>query len=43
MKKGTAVDDFVKAYRVPDKYKGFRADPQQVKAHAQAIWGESRK
>jgi glyoxylase-like metal-dependent hydrolase (beta-lactamase superfamily II) len=43
MKKGTSVDDFVKAYRVPDKYKGFLADPQQVKANAQAIWNESRK
>jgi glyoxylase-like metal-dependent hydrolase (beta-lactamase superfamily II) len=43
MKKGTAVDDFVKAYRVPDKYKGFRADPNQVKANAQAIWDESKK
>ncbi len=43
MKKGTSVDDFVKAYRVPDKYKGFLADPQQVKANAQAIWNESKK
>jgi cyclase len=43
MKKGTAVDDFVKAYRVPDKYKGFQADPQQVTANAKAIWTESKK
>lgn len=43
MKKGTAVDDFVKAYRVPDKYKGFQAAPNQVKANAQAIWDESKK
>jgi glyoxylase-like metal-dependent hydrolase (beta-lactamase superfamily II) len=43
MKKGAAVDDFVKTYRVPDKYKGFQADPQQVKANAQAIWDESKK
>ena len=43
MKKGTAVDEFVKAYRVPDKYKGFRADPQQVKANADAIWAESKR
>ena len=43
MKQGTAVDDFVKAYRVPDKYKGFQADPQQVAANAKAIWGESKK
>ena len=28
MKKGTSVDDFVKAYRVPEKYKGFQADPR---------------
>jgi glyoxylase-like metal-dependent hydrolase (beta-lactamase superfamily II) len=43
MKKGTAVDDFVKTYRVPDKYKGFQADPQQVMANAKAIWTESKK
>jgi len=43
MKKGTPVDDFVKAYRVPDKYKGFQADPQQVAANAKAIWSESGK
>jgi len=43
MKKGTAVADFVSAYRVPDKYKGFQADPNQVKANAQAIWDESKK
>jgi cyclase len=43
MKKGTAAEAFAKAYRVPDKYKGFRADPQQVAANAQAIWTESKK
>jgi hypothetical protein len=43
MKKGTAVDDFAKAYRVPDKYKGFTADAQQVLANAKAIWTESKK
>ena len=43
MKKGTSVDDFVKAYRVPDKYKGFQADPMQVAANAKAIWTESGK
>jgi len=43
IKKGTAVDDFVKAYRVPEKYKGFLADPQQVAANAKAIWEESKK
>jgi glyoxylase-like metal-dependent hydrolase (beta-lactamase superfamily II) len=37
-KKGVAVDEFVKAYRVPDKYKGFQADPQRVKANAEAIY-----
>jgi hypothetical protein len=41
-KKGTAVDAFVKAYRVPDKYKGFQADPQRVKANAEAIYNESK-
>ena len=43
MKKNTGVDDFVKAYRVADKYKGFRADAQSVKANADAIWAESKK
>jgi len=43
MKKGTSVDDFVKAYQVPAKYKGFRADPAQTKANAEAIWNESKK
>jgi glyoxylase-like metal-dependent hydrolase (beta-lactamase superfamily II) len=43
VKKGSTVDAFVKAYRVPDKYQGFQADPQRVRANAQAIWDESRK
>jgi glyoxylase-like metal-dependent hydrolase (beta-lactamase superfamily II) len=43
IKKGTPVDDFAKAYRVADKYKGFRAEAQSVKAAADAIWAESRK
>jgi glyoxylase-like metal-dependent hydrolase (beta-lactamase superfamily II) len=38
MKKGTTVDAFAKAYRVPDRYKGFQADPTRVRANAQAIW-----
>ncbi len=37
-KKGTSVDEFVKAYKVADKYKGFRADAKYVKANADAIW-----
>jgi hypothetical protein len=43
LKRGTTVDDFVKSYRVPDKYPGFLADPVRVKANAEAIWSESRK
>ena len=43
LKKGTAVEAFVKAYRVPEKYKGFQADPQRVEANAKAIWTESKK
>lgn len=43
IKKGTAVDDFVKTYRVPDKYKGFQADPDRVTANAKAIWAETKK
>jgi glyoxylase-like metal-dependent hydrolase (beta-lactamase superfamily II) len=43
VKKGTSVDEFVKAYRVPDRFKGFLADPNQVRANAQAIWKESGK
>ena len=42
MKKGTAVDAFVKSYRVPDKFKGFVADPARVKANAEAIYSESK-
>jgi cyclase len=40
LKKGTAVEAFVKTYRVPDKYKGFQADPARVLANAQAIWAQ---
>ena len=43
VKKGTAVDDFVKTCRVPDEHKGFQAAPQQVTANATAIWTESKK
>ena len=43
IKRGTSVDEFVKSYRVPDKYPGFQADPARVKANAEAIWSESRK
>lgn len=37
-KKGLSVDEFVKAYKVADKYKGFRADPNSVKANAEAVF-----
>ena len=37
-KKGTSVDEFVKAYKVAEKYKGFRADAGSVKANAEAIF-----
>ena len=37
-KKGTSLDDFVKTYQVADKYKGFRADANSVRANAQAIF-----
>ena len=43
IKKGTAADDFAKAYRVAEKYKGFRAEAGSVKADADAIWAESKK
>jgi cyclase len=42
LKKGTSVDAFVKAYRVPDRFKGFVADPARVKANAEAIYKESK-
>jgi len=42
MKKGTSVEDFLKAYRVPDRYKDVPAPPQQVRANAEAIYKESR-
>jgi glyoxylase-like metal-dependent hydrolase (beta-lactamase superfamily II) len=41
IKKGTSVEAFVKAYRVPEKFKGFQADPQRVQANAEAIWKET--
>jgi len=37
-KKGMAVDEFAKAYKVADKYKGFRADANSVKANAEAVF-----
>lgn len=37
-KKGMSVDEFVNAYKVADKYKGFRADVNSVKANAEAIF-----
>jgi glyoxylase-like metal-dependent hydrolase (beta-lactamase superfamily II) len=43
IKRGTSVDEFVKNYRLPDKYRGFQADPARVKANAEAIWAETRK
>jgi glyoxylase-like metal-dependent hydrolase (beta-lactamase superfamily II) len=42
MKKGASLDEFVKTYRVPDKYKGFVADPARVRANAEAIYNEIR-
>lgn len=43
IKKGTAVDDFVKGYTVPSQFTGFVAAPAGVKANAEAIWRESKK
>jgi len=37
-KKGTSLDEFVKGYRVADKYKGFNADGNSVRANAEAIF-----
>jgi glyoxylase-like metal-dependent hydrolase (beta-lactamase superfamily II) len=42
MKTGTSAEEFAKAYRVPDKYKGFQAPPQGVRANAEAIFKESK-
>jgi glyoxylase-like metal-dependent hydrolase (beta-lactamase superfamily II) len=42
LKKGTAAEEFAKSYQVPDRYKGFQADPPQVLANAKAIWDESK-
>jgi hypothetical protein len=39
MKKGMAADDFAKAYRVPDNYKGFRADPAASNGQRQGDLG----
>jgi glyoxylase-like metal-dependent hydrolase (beta-lactamase superfamily II) len=43
IKKGMPADEFAKAYRVADKYKGFQADAPSVKANVDAIWAESKK
>jgi hypothetical protein len=32
------ADDFIKAYRLPDKYKDFLADPVRVRDNTQAIY-----
>ena len=37
-KKGTSLDDFAKAFKVADKYRGFRADANSVRANAEAIF-----
>ncbi len=37
-KKNMSVDEFVKAYKLADKYKGFRADANSVRANAQAVF-----
>jgi cyclase len=41
MKKGVGADEFAKTYRIPDRFKGFMADPARVLANAQAIYRES--
>jgi cyclase len=43
MKRGTAIEAFIKGYSVPAKFPGFVADPVRVKANAEAIWSESKK
>jgi cyclase len=37
---GVSVDEFAKAYKVADKYRGFNADANSVRANAQAIFAE---
>jgi glyoxylase-like metal-dependent hydrolase (beta-lactamase superfamily II) len=37
-KKGTSAEEFAKSYKVADKYKGFRADANGVKANVDAIF-----
>ena len=43
LKAGRSVDEFVKGFRVPDKYKGFQMDPARVRDNAEAIYAELRK
>jgi glyoxylase-like metal-dependent hydrolase (beta-lactamase superfamily II) len=43
MRKGVRVEEFVKSYRLPERYKGFLIDPQRLNANAQAIYKESAK
>jgi cyclase len=42
-KRGTNVDEFAKSYRVPAQFPGFQADPERVKANAQAIFEATMK
>jgi cyclase len=37
-KRGTSVDEFVKAYKIADRYKGFRPDANFLKANTEAVF-----
>jgi len=43
MKGGKSADEVASAYKIPDKYKNYYADPQRVKANIQAIYNELKK
>jgi glyoxylase-like metal-dependent hydrolase (beta-lactamase superfamily II) len=43
LKAGKSPDEVAKTYTVPEKYKGYRADPQRVQANVQAIHDELNK
>ena len=43
IKAGRSAEDFIKAYRLPDKYKRFLIDPVRVRDNTQAIYSALKK
>jgi len=43
MKAGKSADDVANGWKLPEKYKGYTAQPARVKANVEAIYGELKK